>query len=238
MRYLIDRISLSTTTICHQGCPHCGQRPLCDRFPGYVMPLASVERLLQRAEELHVHFSRISFSGGEPSEWPHLVDAAKLIRQAVPRTRLICYSNAAHADRLREAAPSIDTIRFSSYRSNAHACRELADELRAAGNRIEIVYPMHRMPPTHAVAGSLPAICGCPAVGYFHDRVWTCAPAPSRLAMTGLDLDDPDYSCSVDDDWADHFMTRRKSRFRQPICRQCISNGKVWRKMKLTEHRP
>jgi len=238
MPYQIDRLSIVTTTTCHQGCPHCGQRPLCARFPDYTASLASIERLLDRADELGCRFQRISLSGGEPSEWPELAPAAKLIRESAPRTQLICYSNAAQADRLREAAPWIDLIRFSSYRSTTDRCRRLAEELRAAGNRIEIVYPVHRMPPTHAVADSLPAICSCPAIGFFNDRIWTCAPAPSRLAMMGADLDEPDHSCSVDDDWAEHFMSRRKSRFRQPICRQCISNRKVWQKMKYTEHRP
>ncbi|HUT09046.1 MAG TPA: radical SAM protein [Thermoguttaceae bacterium] len=224
----IDRIGIITTTACNLHCPHCGQGPLRQAFPDYSLSLDDLHTLIDRAAALDVQFSRVSFTGGEPTLWPSLSLAVDLFRAAWPATKILMFSNAARPERIRQLAPRVDLIRLSRYPGRND--REV--DALAGLDHVSVCVGAHHPLPTGPVPDSLPARCDCPAVGYFHHRVYLCNPSAARLCQIGMDPFDPAHSRDVLDDWAAWVKAVGPARFERALCQSCISNRKTWQKPK------
>lgn len=230
------QLSVSVITRCNQACRYCGEQPLRSARPHYEMTLDQVERLIVRCRELQVGYDRIMLTGGEPTVWPHLVQAAIMLRSSGIASLLGFYTNGVEADVIDSVAVLFDGIRIGVAERTRLAAARLA---RRHGNRIHIYDASFRQPPSEPLENVLPAVCGCPHQGYFDGRLYTCAPAASRLAILGRPLDDPDCSCSVEEDFgrfqAEYLETKPQRLQICTLCTVCIFNGHVWKRQAETE---
>ena len=117
-------------------------------------------------------------------------------------------------------------VRVSLHPQNEAATTDLA---RKYPDRIAVWAEAHRRLPAKPVPNALPAECICrDTQGMAFGRMYTCNNAYGLAVRLGVPVNDPEISCSLDDDFAEHWLSRRQLRFSQHICSGCLTNNHVW----------
>lgn len=91
--YNLKEIKLEVTHVCHLKCSHCSSCATPDNSK--ILSWDDCKRIIGEAASMGI--IEISFSGGEPLLWPHLLDAVKLTSSLNMSSRL--YSSGVFADR-------------------------------------------------------------------------------------------------------------------------------------------
>jgi hypothetical protein len=223
---MLDRLSMVATAVCRTACPLCSVKEFRQLHRGYHMPLADVEKLIRRCRESDCRYTRISPTGGEPLEWEHFAEASRMLSDAGIADELSLITSLTRPDVLESVIHLYGYIRVSLHPHNKAATVDL---YRKYPDRIHVWAELHRRAPSRPVPNSLPAECVCPDTqGMVFGRMYTCNNAYSLALRLGVPVDDPEISCSLDDDFAEHWLSRRQSRFSQRICSGCLANNRVW----------
>lgn len=226
MTRMLDRLAIKATAVCTTNCRYCCVVEFRRRHRGYHMPLADIEKLIRRCRELDCRYKRISPTGGEPTEWEHFAEASQMLHDSGITDELFLVTRLARPDVLKSVIHLYDHVRVSLAPSNESATSELYSKYPG---KIEVWAEPHRRMPDKPVPDTLPASCVCPDTqGMAFGRMYMCNNCYPLAVRLGLPLDDPEISCSLDDDFAEHWLSRRQSRFSHQMCSVCLANNRVW----------
>lgn len=222
----LPRLSVFTTSRCNLACPLCMAR----MAPGQPIPPdttpSELERVIERCRQLAVRYGLISFGGRESTLWPHFQAAVKLLHDSGIADGLFLLTNGLEfREHVEPVLDLIAKIRVSVYPTNTRAVEDLYARY---GDRLEYWGEVHRPPPTGPLPETLPAQCICCTVqAYFAGRMWVC-PNAYVLSLRGLAADTSELSCSIDEDFAEHWQRYESAKFGLPMCQSCLGNKRVW----------
>jgi hypothetical protein len=232
MKRTIERLTLVVTGDCNLSCPYCGQAQLRRCLRGYHMNLDEVSRFIERCRDLEVRYQTIRLCGGEPTLWKHIREGVPLIKASGIADGLDMYTNGIRTHVIDDVVDHFREINVSVYENNVVEARLLKER---HGEKVRLVRSIHRKLPDQPLPDTLPAICRCTAQGYVQGRFYACPNVYAKALHLGVDSEDPELSCSIDDDFGAHFEDHETSRFKHPICSVCLSNQKVWEQQAHTE---
>ncbi|MHC4715339.1 MAG: radical SAM protein [Planctomycetota bacterium] len=232
----IPQLSIVATTRCNLNCPLCMIQWLMNARPREDLSLEQLGHFIRRCEQLEVFFPWAWFTGGEPTLWPHLEEGIRMLAASRSFGKLRINTNGAKVERLLPVIDLLANVRFSVYHTNADRARELFPQRQRY--KLGFWSEPHRAAPEAPIEGGLPAPCICPIASYFDGRLYACPGGYSVAAKLGLPLDDPRFSCDVDDDFVSFYREHERSRLNQDICRSCLSNGVVYQQQEPTQETP
>lgn len=225
--------SLITTATCSLGCGDCGQGALRRCYPDYELSLATLTEFLESAEARGVLLQRVGLTGGEPTEWSLYDRALDLLAESPAVRGIELITNGSHPEAVLRHAARFVRVRVTCYKAHRKQIEELTRRWPGPGKLVRWGAG-HVEPPRKPIAGTLPAACTCGKPVMYARRIYACAPAPDRLVRLGLSLDDPRFSCRLDDDWPAWLRDAIPGRTKQPLCEICISNKNVSRGLPLS----
>ena len=191
-------------------CPRCYQRHL--RPPmDYSMPMTTCRRIFERLREEDYRADECVFTGGEPTCWPHLVDALELCRNYQPKSKIRVVTNG--VGRTIADYGCADVIQVSDYGAiNRIDQYHLKKQGRS---RVRIQAAVHWYW-NMTEKSDLPGNCGCTGLSFVGNKVWSCAMAAA--AQT------PDCT-SIEDDFIGACGSPHEAQY-QELCRSCLVNRK------------
>ena len=217
-------LALLVTGECNLDCSHCSQGAFRrDKLDAMTIP--QFKRVVDRCAEIGAQYRWFEFSGGEPTLWPGLLEAVRIIRSTKVAEKIRLFSNAHCYMELTSFAALVDQVYTTEANSGPTRCAEMKAQLgkKAVIDGLSKFKPL----PTSPVEGTLPAQCNCDRLCVIGDKVWSCSNAYTHLRRMGENpLAHADLWCSVEDDWIEHF--RFVKRFDQPMCSICLANKLVW----------
>jgi len=208
------KATIYTTLRCTLSCPRCGQRHLPARQKPDLTRDA-YESFVRGMLVQNVPIKWLTFTGGEPTLWPHLLGAIDFAHQYGFKT--IVFSNG-----LRRTAGNYgntDQVQMTHYGSiNGDDRLRLKRQL---GKRLKIFRSIQiETPIPDGGDESLPAICACPGIALFNGYVYPCPAFSLRAGISaGFPLDPPTWWEKIKD-----FDPRSST-----ICRTCLANEKIRR---------
>lgn len=203
-------LKVVVTSKCQLNCNGCSAEKWRKANPDYEMTIEQVFNLIRVCKESNYHFDTIIISGGEPTLWPLLPEACKMLIDAnIGKVQV--WSNGVNIDVLRSISGKVD-IRVSGHSKNS----QYQEELRTFATIKEKgkFYLRANAP----VEGSLPAKCHCPHITITGDTAYGC----SLVSWILQDVPD-NYKTPV----RYGFLDRLHDMANEPICMICEANDKV-----------
>lgn len=226
-----NEICLMVTGACNLSCPHCSQGAWRPVFRDYHM---TPDEILTVQMVTGYQCGTVHIAGGEPTLWRHFTEGCFAVKASGLGRRIEVSSNCIESDVLIRAmeAGYVDSVYCQL--SNASPAGVAAIKARFP-NRIivGVKRTRHKPLPTKPLDYTLPAECGCDRPAYFGGFVYQCADVFPHSMRMGYSMDTPAARWAIDlgsaVDWA--AVMKGKGRHRQLVCRVCLANKKVWRRV-------
>ena len=217
--YFDMQLTIVVTNACDRRCELCVAQWLRRDEPRYMMTLDQIADFVVCTKQSDYRFRYVTVTGGEPTLWPYLQDAATMLGLARIADCLLLYSNGHNP---KAFTPELMKL-FSAAKLSGYPDEHYAEILARYPDKVSI-YPIteHVVPPTEPVANSLPAQCLCFGPAYYDGRVYPCLGGflddhrmgrrtPGKPICRGY-MDDFDPGKVV----------------MQETCRYCVTNLPVW----------
>lgn len=204
-----DKAMIRIGTRCNMACPDCFNR---HRPAMKELIWEEFDHAVERLSESKVHFRVLTFTGGEPTLWPHLARAVQRVKDAGLADRVQVVTNAARHDIDISLYGPADIISISHYGAqNAVGRMKL---LRQDRRRVRVKMEPHEdsSPRRNDPAKVLPARCSCAGLSIANGKVYPCSVA-AQYDVNG---------CSVDSDFVAYFESF--DAFGQDLCVDCFDN--------------
>ena len=228
-------LNLFVGSQCDRACSLCSFGPLRDVDPSYQMTLDEVAKLIDACKvSRYRSWSGVIITGGEPTLWPHLVEATRMISAAKLSPETQVFSNAANAERVPRELFQYAVLRCSQYPNNAAQIGELLRRFGPRNVRTVDKLKHYPHPAEFLPADTLPADCLCDGPLVYRGRVWNCVSLPPLVLRHGGDLGTVAESCELRPGFMEAIW--RYDATINPLCRACIGNRKVrkWLKEEQT----
>ena len=225
------RLMLWVTSRCTLDCPFCSQGNTRRLHSDYEMSLEELKFIIDSSRSRGLRYETVEFTGGEPTLWTHLEEAAHLVFNSGICNNLFLVTNGNNPERIRPLLPLLDYYCVSSSQANA----QQVDAHKAFGHRIYWNEHKHKQIPTVGLIDVLPAEC-CVRVNpdgtlvntlmYLKGMVYYCCNAYHNSKIIS---GDSGLYCRFEEDFALKFSNKN---YDKQICRICLCNRKVWEVIK------
>lgn len=200
---------------CTLSCPRCYWRHCGERWKDYKGMTADMfwsicASLLVRKIKL----IEMTFSGGEPTLWPHLKEAMAHAKTLGITDRIRIVTNA--VDRTEDDYIGADIVQISDYGAlNRKEYYELSrsKNFKTIQNKvIHLPWPFHEW---EKCRNPLPAECNCAMLAFCGDRVYPCG-FGSTMDVGGM---------SIEEDYYEKFINGDP--YNSELCKKCLSNQRL-----------
>jgi len=192
------------------------------------MSMEEVNNFIASSSARGIHYSCITYAGGEPAMWTHLKEATKLLYESGVTNKIELVSNGTYPDRILEIEPML-----SAYAISTTQCPP-ENLSKFTGCRVVFNSMPHRPLPLVPIENTLPAFCCSDAdlsgeksnqLNYINGKVYYCCNALLQSERTGIT---DDLVCDFEEDFIEKY---RDKKYDKEICKYCLCNSRVWEKI-------
>lgn len=215
-------IGIFPTGYCNLECQYCCQE---HTKPNYShMTKDTFENILKQIDDLHIDCQWIEYCGGEPTAWPHLKYALRLVKSRGIKQRV--FSNAYDYGLLDTALKEglIQDLILCSQTVPEYITHDLKSKYP---DQVIVSHTIFKPLPKYAFANATPALCNCDRIYIMPDG--TLNPCGNFYEHTARIFPDQERSFPLIGDWFG--ALRSFPHLTQDICSYCLGNRLVWNQM-------
>lgn len=224
-------IVILTCTSCQLRCKYCVAHQWMDKNVGFQTSLDQVKRMIDCSIASHYHFQYVNLAGGEPLLWKNLIPALIMLNESHIADEISINTNLMWFDEtkiteMKIIASLIDIIVISKYPPiNDKKCELFLDNHIVGRNGgVEVITVPFTKKPQKPIEETIPAICGCVAMGLYGDTVDACV--GMRFIADDLKLEmSSKFTTKLDVGYAEKLDL--ENLYNSDMCKLCVSNKNV-----------